>query len=117
MTTSSDVPVEFLEKHGLDEDWEVRFTAEEYRAREIADQYREMGHEIALVPLSPGGDTPELDELRGFGDDLDLDHDPLQYLEQEECAPCMDETYVLFTKPDGAPPEGGDSDVDESLYT
>jgi len=116
MTTSSDIPVEFLEKHDLDGDWEVRFTAEEYRAREIAEQYREMGHEIALVPLSPTEEPPDLDELRGFGDDLDLDHDPLQYLEQDECAPCLDETYVLFTNDGDGREDDTGGDVDDSLY-
>lgn len=116
MTTSSDIPVEFMEKYDLDDEWEVRFTAEEYRAREIAQQYREMGHEVALVPLSPTGDTPNMEELQGFGEDLDLDHDPLQYLEQEECAPCMDKTFVLFTKPEGNPQEQRDADLDGSLY-
>lgn len=116
MTTSSDIPIEFLEKHDLDEDWEVRFTADEYRAREIAQQYREMGHEVALIPLSPGEETPDVEELQAFGDDLDLDHDPLQYLEEDDCAPCLDETYVLFTK-EGEKREGDvDGDIDESLY-
>jgi hypothetical protein len=121
MTPSSEVPVEFLEKHDLDGDWEVRFTAEEYRAREIAQQYREIGHEVALVPLSPGQVDPGVDDLRGFGDDLDLDHDPLQYLEQDECAPCLDETYVVFTKDvDGTGDEPEPTDtatpIDDSLY-
>lgn len=116
MTTSSKVPVEFLEKHDLDESWELRFTADEYRAREIAQQYREMGHEVALIPISPGDDEPDIEDLQGFGDDLDLQHDPLQYIEQDECAPCLDKTYALFTKADGDVPEATESDIDESLY-
>jgi hypothetical protein len=116
MKTSSNVPHEFLEKHDLEDGWEIRFTADEYRAREIAQQYREMGQDVELVPLSPGEETPEMDELKGFGEELDLDHDPIQYVEQDECAPCLDETYALFTKADGRGVDGSETAVDESLY-
>lgn len=115
MTTSSDVPPEFLEKHDLDGDWEVRFTADELRAREMATQYQEMGYEVAMVPLSPEADPPDLEELERFSDDLDLEHDPVQYVQVDECGPCLDETFVVFTR--GEPTDVDDADVDDSLYS
>lgn len=98
MTTSSEIPPEFLEKHDLDEEWDVRFTADELRAREMAKQYGEMGYEVAVVPITPGRDAPDLDDLESFGDDFDLQHDPLQYVQEDDCGPCLEETFVVFTR-------------------
>lgn len=114
MTTSSDIPSEFLEKHDLDEEWDVRFTADELRAREMAKQYQEMGYEVALVPLAPDSDPPTLEELESFAEGLDLEHDPVQYVQEDDCGPCLDETFVVFTR--GEPGDIDDADVDESLY-
>lgn len=101
---------EFKEKHGMDERWTVRFTADELRAREMAEQYRDAGFEVRVLPLSPEDDELELDAttLESFGEELD--HDPLQYIEAEECASCLDETYVVFTT-DSADGPGGSDDL------
>ena len=114
MTTSSEIPIEFLEKHDLDETWDARFTADELRAREMARQYAELGYEVSVVPIAPGEEPLDLEALEAFGDDLDLEHDPLQYVQEDECGPCLEETYVVFTQ--GEATEADDADVDESLY-
>lgn len=114
MTTFSDVPVEFLAKHDLGEDWDVRFTADELRAREMSKQYSELGYEVAVVPVTPDSDVPDLAELERFDDGLDLQHDPLQYVQEDDCGPCLEETYVVFTR--GEREDLDDTDVDESLY-
>lgn len=89
---------EFKQKHGMDETWSVRFTADELRAREMAQQYRDAGFDVRVLPLSPEDDELEIDAdaLASFADTLE--HDPLQYIEAEECSSCLDETYVVFTR-------------------
>lgn len=105
------VPAEFKEKHGLDGNWEVRFTAQEIRAREMAAQYQTMGHEVRVLPLQPENEMLETEELKQFSDDLDLDHDPLQYIEDDSCNTCLDQTYVVFTKDDAEADASGDDDL------
>lgn len=114
MTTSSDLPQEYLDKHGLGDEWEVRFTADELRAQEMANQYQEMGYEVELLPLAPGSDPPDLEELEEFGDGLSHQHNPLQYVQEDECGPCLDETFVVFTR--GEQGAFDDTAVDDSLY-
>ncbi|MFB6360654.1 MAG: hypothetical protein ABEH59_04970, partial [Halobacteriales archaeon] len=104
MTTSSD-PVDdvfaaFKRKHGLDDDWSVRFTADEFRAREMAKQYRESGHDVRVLPLLPEGE--ELDP-ESFDQFADAEHDPLRYVEMEDCGSCLSGTHVVLTKPQDGP--------------
>lgn len=89
----------FKEQHGLDDDWTVRFTADEFRAREMARQYQQSGHAVRVLPL-----TPENEELApaSFDQFADADHNPLQYVEAESCASCLGGTHVLLTKPESA---------------
>ncbi len=93
---------EFKRKYGV-EDWTVRFTADELRAREMAQQYRDTGFAVRVLPLTPVGE--EIDAT-DFGEFDDLDHDPLQYVEVEACAGCLDGTHVVLTKPEDGPREG-----------
>lgn len=84
----------FKRNHGM-EDWTVRFTADELRARETAEKYREVGFEVRVLPLSPVGEEIEPESFGAFED---LDHDPLQYVQDESCAGCLDGTHVVLTK-------------------
>lgn len=95
---------EFKRKYGVEE-WTVRFTADELRAREMAQQYRSTGFDVRVLPLTPVGE--EIDAT-DFGEFDDLDHDPLQYVEVEACAGCLDGTHVVLTKPDDAAGTGVD---------
>lgn len=97
----------FKRKHGL-EGWTVRFTADELRAREMAEQYRDVGYDVRVLPLSPAGE--EIDP-GSFGEFEDLEHDPLQYVRDEACAGCLDGTHVVLTSRGGST-----SDADDLVY-
>lgn len=97
---------EFKRKHGLD-DWTVRFTADELRARDMAEQYRDSGFDVRVLPLTPAGE--EIDAT-DFGEFDDLEHDPLQYVEVEACAGCLDGTHVLLTNSGDAAERAGGLD-------
>lgn len=95
----------FKAMHGLDEEWSVRFTADEFRAREMAQEYRASGHDVRVLPLTPEGE--ELDP-ESFGQFQDADHDPLQHVEDPSCTACLGGTHVVLTKeePASRPDEG-----------
>lgn len=97
MTTSSepDAFAAFKEQHGLDADWRVRFTADAYRAREMAQQYRASGHDVRVLPLSPEGEELDPDALSQFED---AGHDPLQHVQAESCSGCLVGTHVVLTR-------------------
>ena len=99
----------FLEAHGLDDDWSVRFTADEYRAREMARGYRDTGHEVRVLPLAP--DAEELTPA-DFDRFEPADHDPLQHVQDESCAGCLGGTHVVVTRPPGAADAAGSDDAD-----
>jgi len=106
--TSSDLDAAFSAfkaMHGLDDAWSVRFTADEYRALEMAQEYRETGHEVRVLPLSP--ESEELDP-ESFDQFAGADHDPLKYLEDPSCASCLGGTHVVLTKEADEPaPDAG----------
>lgn len=84
----------FKRHHGL-EDWTVRFTADELRAREMADEYRQTGFEVRVMPLTPAEEEVDPDM---FGEFDDLEHDPLDYVQYEACVSCLEGTHVVLTK-------------------
>jgi hypothetical protein len=119
MTSSEDdgsmsVPQEFRDKHGLDDEWEVRFTADELRGREMAKQYRDAGYEVRVLPLQPDNEALDIEDVEEFSEGLDLEHDPLKYVEEDSCTTCLQDTYVVFTK--GEPGEADDAPVDDLIY-
>lgn len=98
MTNSSDIPEEFKSQFGLDENWSVRFTADKIRAHEMADQYKQLGYKVAVTPLQPDDANLNTEELQSFSEALNLEHDPLTYIQDDGCSTCLDDTYVVFTK-------------------
>lgn len=91
MTTFS----EFKERHDLGEDWSVRFTAGEARAREMADQYRLSGYDVRVLPMGPGGQEIDVDAF----DTVEVDYNPVREVDGDSCTTCLgDDTYVLVTR-------------------
>lgn len=107
---SGDAFAAFLNVHGLDDDWSVRFTADEYRAREMAAQYRNTGHEVRVLPLAPGAEELSPADFDRFEP---ADHDPLQNVQDESCAGCLGGTHVVVTRPRAA---GDGPTVEELVY-
>lgn len=103
--SSMTIFTEFKEKHGMDDSWTVRFTADELRAREMAQQYRDAGFDVRVLPLSPDDDELEIDAVALESYAETLEHDPLQYIEAEECASCLDDTFVVFTTDSSEDPD------------
>lgn len=90
----------FKEMHGLGEEWSVRFTADEFRAREMAQEYRASGHEVRVLPLTPEGEELDPDSFDQFDG---ADHDPLQHVMDPSCTACLGGTHVVLTKEEPAP--------------
>lgn len=109
MTTFSDLKDAF----DLDEEWTVRFTADEHRAREMAGQYRQIGFEVKVLPLFPEGEEIDVDEEDVEALLADLD-DPVEQLELESegCTTCLDETFLVVTK---GQQDGGD-EIGQELF-
>jgi hypothetical protein len=111
---SADIPEEFKRKYGLTEEWDVRFTADELRAREMAKEYREAGYEVRVLPLQPDDEMLDVEDLEEFSEGLDLEHDPLQYIQEDGCATCLEDTYVVFTN--GEPQVADDATEEQLVY-
>lgn len=110
MTTSSEAAEDAFEAfkahHGLDDGWQVRFTADEFRAREMAQEYRASGHEVRVLPLTHEGEELDPETFEQF---RSADYDPLKHVEDESCTSCLGGTHVLLTR------ERDDAEAGEEL--
>ena len=103
MTTFS----EFQDRHDVGGEWAVRFTADEHRARDVAEQYRRSGFAVRVLPLSE--DDTELD-VSSFEVGA-VDYSPIREVDGDSCTTCLGAgTYVVVTRAVGETAE------DELVY-